>query len=93
MDVIAGIFSRITNSFSYQIVQTAYLPTYIYNKVAQWRHDENGNIICKGCYDRHWRRRNPDYFKVWNLEHPDYSKVWHLEHPDYNKVWELEHVS
>jgi hypothetical protein len=57
---------------------------------------ENGNMICKRCYDRHWRIANPDYFKVWNLEHPDYAKISYLENREqrlnYNKVYRLEHM-
>ncbi len=40
--------------------------TYIHRGVAQWRHDEVGNLICKRCYDRRWRNRNPGYMIVYN---------------------------
>jgi hypothetical protein len=41
--------------------------TYIYNNVKQWRHDEVGNLICKRCYDRRWRNKNPEYCKVYQM--------------------------
>jgi hypothetical protein len=41
--------------------------TYIYNGVAQWRHDEIGNMICKRCYDRRWRNKNAEHVKIYNM--------------------------
>jgi len=63
-----------------------------------WRHNKEGNIICRKCYDKHRDKirylENPDYWKnkskVYLLEHPDYKKVWYLEHPDYRKIRYLE---
>jgi hypothetical protein len=32
--------------------------TFVYRGIAQWRHDEENNLLCKRCYDSEYRKAN-----------------------------------
>src|SRR6266702_3349674 len=60
-----------------------------------WRHNKEGNINCRKCYDKHRDKvsylEHPDYRKIRYLENREdelnYQKVWRTNNPNYQKSW------
>ena len=38
--------------------------------------------LCKQCYNRHWRKENPNYLRHWREKNPNYDRHWRKEHQE-----------
>jgi hypothetical protein len=66
--------------------------TYSYKgKYPQWRHDENTNLICKRCYDRHWRANDKErliYSRTYHMLELSRGRPWRINNRDYMKLYQ-----